>query len=703
MNSEVNQMILDALKQQEEPIERRDLLIFSGVLEIEEFNNALSYLESRGKIIINRKKVALPETVGYLTATIVRQGRGFSFAAPDQEGMDDIFIHEKYLKGAIPGDMVMLKNITAGGKGFSAEVDKILEKGSRLITGTVERPKIKAGRAYIMPDGMYSSHLRIVKGGELKSKEGDKVKAAVFYDQKEKRVYARVIKIYGKGDSAKVCADAIIDGYGIPVRFPVPVKHEAAMKAAQPITEQELAGRLDLTEEAIFTIDGADAKDLDDAISVKKLGKGWELGVHIADVSHYVTKGSRLDEEARQRGTSVYFADRVIPMLPVEISNGCCSLNAGTKKLTFSCIMTLNEKVELVDYRFEKSVIISKVRGVYSEVNAILDGSADDAIKEKYAPVYDSIFEAQELAEILKTKAKRRGELGIETTELRFVLDECGVCIDVSERERGAAEELIEQFMIMANGAAAVYAKSVGIPFVYRVHEAPDEEKLAALAELAAACGFQTRRIKDGVRQTDLAALIEKAKETKYAGLISTQVLRTMAKARYDPRPLGHFGLSLEDYCHFTSPIRRYPDTSIHRILSDLVSGVPIDKIQQRYEEFAAESAKLSSEYELRAVRAERDTEKCYAAEYMRAHLGEIYPGVVSGVTNKGIFVMIPNGIEGFVDLTAIEGTYFEYDGKTSTKDARSGRSFCIGDEVRIKAAAASVAMGQIDFVLQDE
>lgn len=696
-------MILDALKQQEEPIERRDLLIFSGVLEIEEFNNALSYLESRGKIIINRKKVALPETVGYLTATIVRQGRGFSFAAPDQEGMDDIFIHEKYLKGAIPGDMVMLKNITAGGKGFSAEVDKILEKGSRLITGTVERPKIKAGRAYIMPDGMYSSHLRIVKGGELKSKEGDKVKAAVFYDQKEKRVYARVIKIYGKGDSAKVCADAIIDGYGIPVRFPVPVKHEAAMKAAQPITEQELAGRLDLTEEAIFTIDGADAKDLDDAISVKKLGKGWELGVHIADVSHYVTKGSRLDEEARQRGTSVYFADRVIPMLPVEISNGCCSLNAGTKKLTFSCIMTLNEKAELVDYRFEKSVIISKVRGVYSEVNAILDGSADDAIKEKYAPVYDSIFEAQELAEILKTKAKRRGELGIETTELRFVLDECGVCIDVSERERGAAEELIEQFMIMANGAAAVYAKSVGIPFVYRVHEAPDEEKLAALAELAAACGFQTRRIKDGVRQTDLAALIEKAKETKYAGLISTQVLRTMAKARYDPRPLGHFGLSLEDYCHFTSPIRRYPDTSIHRILSDLVSGVPIDKIQQRYEEFAAESAKLSSEYELRAVRAERDTEKCYAAEYMRAHLGEIYPGVVSGVTNKGIFVMIPNGIEGFVDLTAIEGTYFEYDGKTSTKDARSGRSFCIGDEVRIKAAAASVAMGQIDFVLQDE
>ncbi len=701
MNQEVNEMILKALKEQGEPVERRDLLIFSGVLEIEEFNNAVSYLEKRGQIIINRKKVGLPETMGYLPATIVGQGRGFSFAKPDSEAIEDVFIHEKYLKGAMPGDTVMLKNITAGAKGFSGEVDKILEKGTRIVTGTVERLKLKAGRAYIMPDSLYSCHLRIVKGGELKSRDGDKVKAALYYDQKEKRVYARVIKIYGRGDSAKVCADAIIDDYGIPVRFPVPVKHEAAMKAAQPITQAELEKRLDLTDEPIFTIDGADAKDLDDAVSVKKLEKGWELGVHIADVSHYVTNGSRLDEEARLRGTSVYFADRVIPMLPVEISNGCCSLNAGTKKLTFSCIMKLNEKAELVDYRFEKSVIVSKVRGVYSEVNAILDGSADDMLKEKYSAVYDSIFAARELADILKAKAKRRGELGIETTELRFVLDEQGVCVGVSERERGEAEELIEQFMIMANGAAAVYAKSVGIPFVYRVHEAPDEEKLYALSELAAACGFQTRRLKEGVRQTDLASLIEKAKETKYSGLISAQVLRTMAKARYDPRPLGHFGLSLEDYCHFTSPIRRYPDTSVHRILSELVSGVPVDKIKSRYEEFAAESAKLSSDFEIRAVRAERDAEKCYAAEYMRAHLGEIYPGVVSGVTNKGIFVMIPNGIEGFVDLSALDGTEFIFDGKTTTTDTRSGQSYCIGDEVTIEAAAANVALGEIDFILK--
>ena len=554
------------------------------------------------------------------------------------------------------------------------------------------------GKTYIMPDGDYSFSLRIPQGGSLKSKPGDKVKASVYYDQKERRIYARVIKVYGRADSAKICSDAIIDSYGIPTKFPVPVRHEAALRAGAGITEQELAGRLDLTDEPIFTIDGADAKDLDDAISVKKLAKGWELGVHIADVSHYVTKGSLLDEEAQLRGTSVYFSDRVIPMLPVELSNGCCSLNAGTRKLTFSAIITLDEKAGLVDYRFVKSVIVSKVRGVYSEVNAILDGTADDELKEKYSPVYDSIFAAKELADIMKANSHRRGELEIETNELRFVLDDNGVCIGVSQRERGEAEQLIEQFMITANQAAALYAKSAGIPFVYRVHEPPEPERLASLAELAAACGFQTRRIKEGVHQTDLAALIDAARDTKYASLISTQVLRTMSKARYDSRPIGHFGLSLADYCHFTSPIRRYPDTSIHRILTDLISGEPVDKIKARYEDFARESAALSSKFELRAVRAERDAEKCYAAEYMRAHIGEHYSGVVSGVVPKGIFVMLQTGIEGFVDLTAIPGKVFDFDGKTTTTDLRSGESYTIGDEVLIEVIAASVAAGTIDF-----
>ena len=703
MKTEDNELVLDILKTRTEPIEKAELLKLSGLPGVDRFNNAVSYLEGRGELIVlNRKKIALPETVGYIRAVIVRQSKGFSFAHPEDETTDDIFIHASSDKGAMPGDRVLIKNITDGEKGLSGEVDKILEKGSRIITGTVEREGGKNGKAYIIPDSGFAYSLSIVRGGELKCKNGDKVKAAVAYDRREKKIYARVIHIYGRASSAKVCSDAIIDSNGIPVKFNVAVKHEAALRAAEPITDEEISKRLDLREEPIFTIDGADAKDLDDAISVKKLENGWELGVHIADVSHYVTEGSKLDESAMDRGTSLYFADRVIPMLPVEISNGCCSLNAGTKKLTFSAIMNLDAKGELVDYRFEKSVIVSKVRGVYSEVNSIFDGTADEEIKQKYAPVYDSLFEARELAALLSAKAKQRGELEIESTELRFVLDDRGVCVGVSERERGEAEELIEQFMICANRAAALYAKSALIPFVYRVHEAPEADRLESLSEIAAACGFAVRRLKEGVRQTDLAELINKAKETKYSQLISMQVLRTMAKARYDSRPLGHFGLSLSDYCHFTSPIRRYPDTSIHRILTDLVSGVPIDKIQAHYSDFACESAKMSSDRELRAMRAEREAEKCYAAEYMCSHIGELHDGIVSGVTNKGIFVCIENGIEGFVNLAEDKSSFYEFDGTASTTDRRSGTTYSIGDSVKIKVESASVPMGTVDFSLDN-
>ena len=704
MNIEDNKIIMDILNEQNEPVDRKELWLMSG-MDTEEFNNAVSYLESTGDIVLlnqNRsKKISLPKSAGYLKATIVRHSGSFCFAHPEDEGMADIFIPGASDKGAMPGDTVMIRNITMEVKGPAGEVYKILEKGSRVITGIYLKNSFEHSKdGYIQPDAGFSHALPIVKGGSLKAKNGDKVKAAVSFDKKTKRINARVIKIYGAADSAKICADAIIDANGIPTKFTVAVKHEAAMAAAMPITDEEMARRLDLRDEPIFTIDGADAKDLDDAISVKKLDRGWELGVHIADVSYYVREGTLLDESAMDRGTSVYFADRVIPMLPVEISNGCCSLNAGTKKLTFSAIMTLDEKADLIDYRFEKSVIVSKVRGVYSEVNEIIDGTASDELKSKYAEVYDEIFAAQELAELLKAKSKQRGELEIETAELKFVLDENGVCIDVSERDRGNAEELIEQFMITANRAAALYAKSAGIPFVYRVHEAPDPDKLESLAELAAVCGFNVRRLKEGVHQTDLAALINKAKETPYSRLISTQVLRSMAKARYDHKPLGHFGLSLEDYCHFTSPIRRYPDTSIHRILTDLVGGVPVDVISSKYDEFVKKSSKMSSEREIRAMRAERDSEKFYAAEYMTKHIGEIHDGVVSGITNKGLFIAIENGIEGFVNLTDDDRAYFEYNGTTTTRDRKSGVSYSIGDIVKVKVKAAEIALGTIDFDL---
>lgn len=697
MKLKTKDIVLTTLQKENREISRDELFKLSGISNKASYNLAISELQEDGDIIlIKNKDVVLSEAMGYVKATILRSSRYYSFARP-ADGSPDIFIPCEKMKDAIPGDVVLLQDIRQEEKGPSAGIFRIVKKGDRLITGMVERYKSKLS---VIADGGFGYSIPIVRGGELRSRDGDKVSAALMYDQHERKLYCRVLSIYGKANSAKICADAIIDRYGIPSEFSKGLRAEAKRVSEEPITAEEIAKRRDLRDEAILTIDSADAKDLDDAISVKKTENGWTLGVHIADVSHYIREGSELDKEAFERGTSVYFADRVIPMLPEELSNGCCSLNSGTDKLTFSAIMNIDQKGNLCDFEFCKSIINSKVRGVYSEVNEILAGTADDELIKKYSPVEQTLKDGEELFAVLKQNAKERGELEIETTELKFVLNEAGVCIDVSTRTRGKSEEMIEQFMIMANQAAGKLAKEKNIPFVYRIHAKPEAERIAALADLAQACGFRVNKIKPGLTQRDLAELLSAAKGTRYEKLMSMQVLRTMAKAQYDDRPIGHFGLSLADYCHFTSPIRRYPDTSIHRILSALVGGMSIEEIKRKYEDFAKESAKQSSEREVRAVNGERDTEKCYAAEYMTAHIGECYDGVVEGVTAKGIFVSIPCGIEGFVNLSRLENAFFEYNGTTTTIDKRSGISYSIGDSVRIKVTAATVALGTIDYEL---
>lgn len=697
MKLKTKDIVITTLQRENREISRDELFKLSNISDKASYNLAISELQEDGDIIlIKNKNVVLSEAMGYVKATILRSSRYFSFARP-ADGSPDIFIPCEKMKDAIPGDVVLLQDIRQEEKGPSGGVFRIVKKGDRLITGMVERYKSKLS---VIADGGFGYSIPIVRGGELRSRDGDKVRAALMYDQHERKLYCRVLSIYGKANSAKICADAIIDRYGIPSEFSKGLRAEAKRVSEEPITAEEIAKRRDLRDEAILTIDSADAKDLDDAISVKKTENGWTLGVHIADVSHYIREGSELDKEAFERGTSVYFADRVIPMLPEELSNGCCSLNSGTDKLTFSAIMNIDQKGNLCDFEFCKSIINSKVRGVYSEVNEILAGTADDELIKKYYPVEQTLKDGEELFAVLKQNAKERGELEIETTELKFVLNEAGVCIDVSTRTRGKSEEMIEQFMIMANQAAGKLAKEKNIPFVYRIHAKPEAERIAALADLAQACGFRVNKIKPGLTQRDLAELLSAAKGTRYEKLMSMQVLRTMAKAQYDDRPIGHFGLSLADYCHFTSPIRRYPDTSIHRILSALVGGMSIEEIKRKYEDFAKESAKQSSEREVRAVNGERDTEKCYAAEYMTAHIGECYDGVVEGVTAKGIFVSIPCGIEGFVNLSRLENAFFEYNGTTTTIDKRSGISYSIGDSVRIKVTAATVALGTIDYEL---
>lgn len=695
MKENIKTAVLRVIDQSSDAMTPEQVSAKAKVTDLKKFTDTVQQLEHDGKLVVTKKgKLMSPKSSGLTAARIVSQSRNFAFARP-LDGGEDIYIPAEAMKKAMLGDLVMLHKLRMSHKGMDGRVERVLVKGTRVVTGTVSRTRAVCE---LVPDSAFRFHIPIERGAMMGARNGDKVQAMLSIRPRTTQLTARVMKIYGRAASAKICADAIIDANGIPAQFPPEVKKAAQRIGGRAVTEKELEGRLDLRDAPVFTIDGADAKDLDDAISVEKTETGWCLGVHIADVSHYVKAGTPLDQEAMQRGTSVYFADRVIPMLPEELSNGVCSLNAGEDKLTFSAIMQLDPKGRLISYEFRKSVINSKVRGVYAEVNQILDKTADAALKKKYKPVAKSITQAKRLADVLEKQGVKRGVMDLESGESRFVLDEKGVCVEVLPRVQGRAERMIEQFMLTANQAAANLARGKEIPFVYRVHEAPDPQRVETLSKLAGALGLKNSKLKSGVRTADFAALLREAEQTPAYKVISHQVLRTMAKARYDFRPLGHFGLCLEDYCHFTSPIRRYPDTAIHRILSDLAAGGTAAKLQKKYTEFAADAAAQSSACEVRAMKAERDAEKCYMAEYMTQHIGEQYEGVISGVTARGIFVELQNSVEGFVSLSDFPECRFQFDGLTTHTDELSGRKLSIGGALRIQVAAADVATGQIDF-----
>lgn len=672
----------------------RELLRLSGVTEKEKFYEAVKNLAAKGFIKVDKSHVVTLNS-GEKSASLVSISKGFGFARPE-EGGGDIFIHGSALNGAMIGDKILVGDIRDDIKGTSGSVHRILEHGKETTTGTIVTTDFGAE---LHADIAIRYNPTIAAGDLMGAKEGDKVLVKLMQDFRGDWSRAKVIKIFGSGDSARVCSDAIIEQYGIPMEFPEEVMAEANEVGNSTITEEELRKRLDLRNEPIFTIDGADAKDLDDAICVKKTDSGYSLDVHIADVSHYVKGRSKLDEEAMTRGTSVYFADRVIPMLPEVISNGVCSLNAGTDKLTFSALMELDKEGQLVSYKFRKSIINSKVRGVYSEVNEIFAGTAGEELMNKYAPVMDGLMAARELAKILESNAKARGTMEIESGESQFVLDENGVCVDVVPRSQGEAEGMIEQMMVSANTAAAKISVDAGIPFLYRIHESPDPERVSELCELLRAVGLPCKEImKDKPVTGDFAAIMKRAKGTAFEVLVSQRVLRTMEKAKYSTEPKGHFGLALQDYSHFTSPIRRYPDTSIHRILTALCEGDDPAQIAKRYSTFAKNSAAESSKNEVRAVNAERDAEDCYMAEYMRGHLGEKYHGVVSGATKNGVFVRLANNVEGFIPNTSWKENDFLFDGIVTQKCRKTGRVLTIGTEVDIIVASANVAMGMVDF-----
>lgn len=677
----------------------RQLLKKAGVLDKLAFYDALRSLKDRRMILLDREHNAKLIPVGEdVEATLVSLSKNFGFARPDSGG-DDIFIHGSALQGALVGDKIIVGDIRKDDRGPSGRVRRIVEHKPAQTTGTVS---ITDEGIEFIPDNAIRYNLRMRERDLNGAKNGDKVMASLEQDYRGDWAYASVKKVFGSGRTARVCADAIVEQYGIPHVFPQEVLDEAERVGNEPISDEEYAKRLDLRGEPIFTIDSKDAKDLDDAISVKRTDFGYTLGVHIADVSHYVKEGSAIDEEAINRGTSVYFADRVIPMLPEVLSNGACSLNAGTDKLAFSALIELDKEGHITKYDFKKTIINSKVRGVYSEVNEILDGTASEEILNKYAPVMESLMLAKELADILKANSAARGTMELDSGESKFILDENGICIDIMPRVSGEAEQLIEQMMVTANIAAAKFSLDHKLPFLYRVHGTPDPKRVEELVTLLQFVGVPCKEIvKPNPETQDFAAILDRVRGLPCETLVSQRLLRTMEKARYSTEETGHFGLALSDYSHYTSPIRRYPDTSIHRVLSAFVEGMPAEEVRRRYAQFCETSATESSRNEIRALIAERDAEDCYMAEYMSQHIGEHFEGTVSGVTMRGVFVRLENSVEGFVSLDAFEGEDFVYDGLITQRSPK--RELTIGTPLPIIVASAYVATGKVDFVPDKE
>lgn len=677
----------------------RQLLKKAGVLDKLAFYDALRSLKDRRMILLDREHNAKLIPVGEdVEATLVSLSKNFGFARPDGGG-DDIFIHGSALQGALVGDKIIVGDIRKDDRGPSGRVRRIVEHKPAQTTGTVS---ITDEGIELIPDNAIRYNLRMRERDLNGAKNGDKVMASLEQDYRGDWAYASVKKVFGSGRTARVCADAIVEQYSIPHVFPQEVLDEAERVGNEPISDEEYAKRLDLRGEPIFTIDSKDAKDLDDAISVKRTDFGYTLGVHIADVSHYVKEGSAIDEEAINRGTSVYFADRVIPMLPEVLSNGACSLNAGADKLAFSALIELDKEGHITKYDFKKTIINSKVRGVYSEVNEILDGTASEEILNKYAPVMESLMSAKELADILKANSAARGTMELDSGESKFILDENGICIDIMPRVSGEAEQLIEQMMVTANIAAAKFSLDHKLPFLYRVHGTPDPKRVEELVTLLQLVGVPCKEIvKPNPETQDFAAILDRVRGLPCETLVSQRLLRTMEKARYSTEETGHFGLALSDYSHYTSPIRRYPDTSIHRVLSAFVEGMPAEEVRRRYAQFCETSAAESSRNEIRALIAERDAEDCYMAEYMSQHIGEHFEGTVSGVTMRGVFVRLENSVEGFVSLDAFEGEDFVYDGLITQRSPK--RELTIGTPLPIIVASAYVATGKVDFVPDKE
>ena len=666
--------------------------------DMQALKTALNDLVKQDKIVRTaRGKYMLAQYSSFVRAKMILTKQGYGFARPENGEQEDIFIAERNLNGALHGDTVLVSmQNTQFNRGHkenrSGYVEKIIERGYSQIVGLLT---INNGAHLVVPDDQrFADSIFIAPTQTMNAPHNSKVVVKILeYPTRTKMAVGKVTEVLGDAGNVKVTTLAIIRSFNLIEEFPKAVVDEARA-VAQPITPEERVGRKDYTKELVITIDGEDARDFDDAISLKKKYGKYYLQVHIADVSHYVKEGGKIDQEAFKRGTSVYFPDHVLPMLPVELSNDMCSLNPNVDRLAMSVEMIFDSDANILNYNICKGIIHSSYRMTYTNVTKILNGEKE--VCKQYAKIVPMIQDMAELAEKLIARRDKAGQLDFDIAETQVVVDENYNTIDIIKKPRELSHRVIEQFMVITNEVVAKHFDQLNLPFVYRVHEDPTPEKVSAFVSFASGLGLKMNK---AASPKDFQSLLLQSKDQTYSSALSKIMLRSMQKARYAPENLGHFGLALKNYCHFTSPIRRYPDLTIHRIISYFLEGKLTDRKLRELLEFVEAASLQSSTTERNAEQAERAVDDQKKAEFMQDKIGNVYRAVVSGVSDSGVFVELDNTVEGLIYTEKLPTDRYIYDQK---KFAMIGKrhSYRIGDALIVKLDQVDIVTRHIDFVL---
>lgn len=674
--------------------------------EYKSFKKAIKTMEKEGLLARDESdKLGLAQRMGVITGKIEIHDRGFGFLIPDIEGIKDLFIAKTNLMGAMNGDRVVAKIIKEGRNGKRTEgiIINIVERVNKNIVGIYEDNK---SFGFVLPeDKRIQNDIFISKKDRNGAKKGQIVMVEItrWPDGKRKNPEGKVVEILGRPGDKGIDIDIIIRKYNLPEDFPPSVLN-SALDIEDFITEDEIKERLDLRNIKMVTIDGEDAKDLDDAVSIERLENGnFKLGVHIADVTHYVKERSVIDKEAFKRATSVYLIDRVIPMLPKKLSNGICSLNPKVDRLTLSCIMEVNRQGKVVNHTIAQSVIKTNERMTYTDVTKILRDN-DVELIERYKDLVDDFKAMEELCKILRKKRLDRGAIDFDFEECKIILDEKGKTIDIKPYERAIANRMIEEFMLLANETVAEHMEKLKVPFVYRIHENPDAEKLEKFKAFIYNLGYNDITWGEEVNPKALQRVLDKFKGENEETIISTLLLRSMMQARYSPECAGHFGLAADYYCHFTSPIRRYPDLQIHRIIKEYLNKELTENRSKKLVSIVDSAAKQSSEMERVAQEAEREVDDLKKAEYMKDRIGEIFEGMISSVTGFGAFVELPNTIEGLVHITSFRDDYYIYDeDRLILIGERNKKIYRLGDKLKVLCSKVDILSREVYFEIVED